>query len=69
MVSNGIVIIDDYDWFSTGAKDADCVASLSKEDFHGMLTGTVDPMGAFMGGRIKIDGDMGVAMKLPALFG
>ena len=54
---------------STGAKDADCVASLSKEDFHGMLTGTVDPMGAFMGGRIKIDGDMGVAMKLPALFG
>lgn len=48
---------------------ADCVAILSKEDFHGLLTGTVDPMGAFMGGRIKIEGDMSVAMKLPSLFG
>ncbi len=50
-------------------ESADCVASLSKEDFHGLLTGTLDPMGAFMGGRIKIDGDMSVAMKLPSLFG
>lgn len=54
---------------STEEKDADCIASLSKEDFHGLLSGTLDPMGAFMGGRIKIDGDMSVAMKLPSLFG
>jgi len=54
---------------STEAKEADCIASLSKEDFHGLLTGELDPMSAFMGGRIKIDGDMSVAMKLPVLFG
>lgn len=59
----------DSNVISTESKDADCVATISKEDFHGLLTGELDPMNAFMGGRIKIDGDMSVAMKLPTLFG
>ena len=32
-----------------------------------MLDGALDPTGAFMGGRLTIEGDMGLAMKLASL--
>ncbi|MGB1121804.1 MAG: SCP2 sterol-binding domain-containing protein [Saprospiraceae bacterium] len=50
-------------------KDADCTISMTSEDFQAMLSGNLNPMMAFMGGKIKIDGDMGVAMQLQSLFG
>jgi len=49
-------------------KDADATVKVSMEDLNGLLTGDLNPMGAFMSGKIKIDGDMGVAMKLQKLF-
>lgn len=36
-------------------------------DWASMVSGDLDPMQAFMGGKIKIDGDMTAAMKLPGL--
>lgn len=39
----------------------------SAEDFAGMLAGAVNPMQAFMTGKIKIQGDTGLAMKLMPL--
>ena len=39
------------------------------ETFHEMFEGELDPTAAFMTGKIKIDGDMGVAMKLGQLLG
>lgn len=50
-------------------KEADCTVNISKEDFMALLKGDLNPMMAFMGGKIKIDGDMGVAMKLQSLLG
>jgi putative sterol carrier protein len=41
---------------------------MTTEDFQGMVTGDLNPMMAFMGGKIKIDGDMSVAMQLQSLF-
>ncbi|MEM8895996.1 MAG: SCP2 sterol-binding domain-containing protein [Bacteroidota bacterium] len=38
------------------------------DDFMKLLDGDLDPMSAFMGGMMKIDGDMSVAMKLTSLF-
>jgi len=49
-------------------KDADCTVKVNKEDFAKMLDGTMNPMTAFMTGKIKIEGDMAVAMKLQGLF-
>lgn len=46
---------------------ADCTISLSKADFEAMAQGKLDPTMAFMTGRLKINGDMGVAMKLQPL--
>ena len=46
---------------------ADCTLSLSKSDFESMAQGQLDPTMAFMSGKLKIAGDMGVAMKLQPL--
>ena len=37
---------------------------MSSEDWLGMLNGSLNPMQAFMSGKIKIDGDMTLAMSL-----
>jgi len=50
-------------------KDADCAITVSLEDLDGLMGGTINPMGAFMTGKIKVKGDVGVAMKLQMLFG
>ena len=50
-------------------KAAECMVTLAQQDFHDLLSGDLSPMGAFMSGKIKVDGDMSIAMKLPTLFG
>ncbi|MBL7793867.1 MAG: SCP2 sterol-binding domain-containing protein [Saprospiraceae bacterium] len=49
---------------STENKDADCTVSIKLEDLEAMMKGDLNPMMAFMSGKIKVKGDMGVAMKL-----
>ena len=46
---------------------ADCTIIMSKDDFEQMGQGKLDPTMAFMQGKLKINGDMGVAMKLQPL--
>ena len=41
--------------------------SMAAADFVGMATGTMNPMLAFMGGKLKVKGDMALAMKLQNL--
>lgn len=50
-------------------KDADCTVKVSLPDFLSLVKGELNPMSAMMSGKVKIDGDMGVAMKLQSLFG
>ncbi len=50
-------------------KDADCTISMEMDDFLSMMDGELNAMNAFMGGKMKIDGDMSVAMKLSSVFG
>ena len=54
---------------STENKEADCTISMKPEDFSALISGDLNPMGAFMSGKIKVDGNMGVAMKLQGLLG
>lgn len=49
---------------TTDDKDADCVISTDMETFEKLKAGKVNPMMAMMMGKIKIKGDMGIAMKL-----
>ncbi|KAM3939370.1 hydroxysteroid dehydrogenase-like protein 2 [Leptodactylus fuscus] len=48
---------------------ADVVMSMDSEDFVKMFTGKMKPTMAFMSGKLKIKGNMGLAMKLEALLG
>lgn len=43
---------------------ADCTISVAKDDFEKMAAGTLDPTMAFMQGKLKVAGDMSIAMKL-----
>ena len=52
---------------SADNNQADCTLNITLEDFQKVLSGDLNPMGAVMSGKIKIDGDMGVAMKLQGL--
>jgi putative sterol carrier protein len=44
------------------------VVRVSISNFEKLMSGDMNPTGAFMMGKLKIDGDMSVAMKLSALF-
>lgn len=59
----GTVLID-ADGARAGDGEADCTMTASAETFQGILDGELDPTGAFMSGKLAVDGDMGLAMKL-----
>ncbi len=47
--------------------EADCTVVVSCEDLEAMAKGQLDPMSAMLRGRLKIKGDMAVAMQLQSL--
>ncbi len=59
----GAVMIDD-DGARAGDEEADVTLSADAETFQGILEGDTNPTAAFMSGKLTVDGDMGLAMKL-----
>lgn len=49
---------------SNDDNDAECTMVISMENFMEMAAGNLDGTSAFMTGKLKIQGDMGIAMKL-----
>ncbi|MFM8449623.1 MAG: SCP2 sterol-binding domain-containing protein [Haliscomenobacter sp.] len=71
VVDEHIVFLDlttDTPQISSEDKEADCTISASMETLEKLRKGELNPMMAAMSGKIKIKGDMGVAMKLQSLF-
>ena len=71
MGDEGVVTIDASQTpaqVTEGEGEADLRVTTSKEMLKGFLAGTKDPNLAFMTGKLKIAGSMGLAMKLNALF-
>ena len=46
---------------------ADCTVVVSREDLEALAKGELDPMSAMLRGRLKIKGDMAVAMQLQSM--
>ena len=47
-----------------GDDDAECTITLDAADFMAIQDGGLDAMQAFMMGKLQVEGDMGLAMKL-----
>ena len=64
----GSIIID-----QAGARaaddEADVTLTASAETFKAILDGEENPTAAFMTGKLSVDGDMGMAMKLAGVLG
>ena len=52
----------------TEGGDPDTTIKIKQKSFLNLLRGKLDPTIAFMSGRIKVDGSLGVALKLQELF-
>jgi len=69
----GTWVIDftkDEEWVTEGpSEDADCTVTVSDGDFVDMVSGKLPGPQAFMMGKLKIEGDMGLAMKLGQVLG
>tara|TARA_B100000579_G_scaffold173604_1_gene141522 strand:+ start:103 stop:393 length:291 start_codon:yes stop_codon:yes gene_type:complete len=49
--------------------EAACTITTDMETFKGMYDKSVSPQAAFMTGKMKIAGDMGIALKLQSVIG
>ncbi|MFL2591542.1 MAG: SCP2 sterol-binding domain-containing protein [Flavobacteriaceae bacterium] len=52
---------------SDSNQEADCTISTSASSLKDMQSGDLNPMTAVMSGKVKISGDMGLAMKVQSL--
>ncbi|MGJ8627463.1 MAG: SCP2 sterol-binding domain-containing protein [Sulfitobacter sp.] len=59
-------VIMDADGARVADEDAEVTMSADADTFQSILEGETNPTSAFMAGTLKIDGDMGLAMKLAA---
>ncbi|RJF88264.1 sterol-binding protein [Oleomonas cavernae] len=67
----GIVYVDGKSTPNTVSnedKPADCTIKIAKDDFVALGDGKLNPTTAFMMGKLKVEGNMGVAMKLQTIF-
>jgi len=62
----GAILID-ADGVRAGDEKADVTLTAGADVFEQILGGDLDPTAAFMSGKLSVDGDMGLAMKLGSL--
>lgn len=64
----GAVLIDESGASAADADTpADCTLTADTETFRDLLDGALNPTAAFMTGKLRIEGSMGLAMKLGGL--
>ncbi|MFS4581617.1 SCP2 sterol-binding domain-containing protein [Phaeobacter sp. C3_T13_0] len=63
---DGVIVLADGE-ASMEDRDTDCTIRITTDNLKKLLTGKLNPMTGVMMGKLKISGDMGVAMKLGKL--
>ena len=64
----GVIVLSDGT-ATTEDQDTDCTIRMTLDNLVKLLTGKLNPMTGVMTGKLKVSGDMGVAMKLGKLLG
>ncbi|MDI3337787.1 SCP2 sterol-binding domain-containing protein [Defluviimonas aestuarii] len=64
----GVIVLADGT-ASTTNRDTDCTLRISEENLVKLLTGKLNPMTGVMMGKLKVSGDLSVAMGLAKLLG
>ena len=64
----GAIVIDS-DGVRASDDDTDVTLTADTDTFREILEGELNPTAACMGGRLSVDGDMGMAMKLGSVLG
>ena len=68
ITGEGSVVID-----NSGARasdeETDVTLTADADTFQSIMEGDLDPTAAFMSGKLAVDGDMGMAMKLGSVLG
>jgi putative sterol carrier protein len=62
-------IVIDGEGVRASDDETDVTLSADADTFQEILEGELNPTAAFMGGRLSVDGDMGMAMKLGGVLG
>ncbi|QYK43147.1 MAG: SCP2 sterol-binding domain-containing protein [Paracoccaceae bacterium] len=62
-------IIVDGDGVRAGDDEADVTLTADADVFQAILSGDMNPTAAFMQGKLAVDGNMGMAMKLGSILG
>jgi putative sterol carrier protein len=68
----GVITIDGVSTPNTVSNDdadADCTIKVAMADFLDIVSGKQNPQMAFMMGKLKVDGDMSVALQLGKILG
>lgn len=65
ITGEGTIMVDDAG-VRAGDDAAEVTLIADAQTFRGIIEGDVNPTMAFMSGKLKVEGDMGMAMKLGA---
>jgi putative sterol carrier protein len=65
---DGVIVLAEGD-ATTVDRDTDCTIRITRENLVKLLSGQLNPMTGVMMGKLKVSGDMGVAMGLGKLLG
>jgi putative sterol carrier protein len=67
MGDDGVIVIDGKstpNTVSNDSVDTDCTVGITLDNLQAMLDGELEPATGFMAGKLRVTGDMGVAMRL-----
>ncbi|WP_294767631.1 SCP2 sterol-binding domain-containing protein [uncultured Rhodoferax sp.] len=65
--ADGVIVIDGASTpnrVGNTDTDTDCTVGITLENLQALIAGDLEPATGFMAGKLKVSGDMGVAMRL-----
>ena len=68
-IENEGSIVVDGSGVRESIEETDCTLIASAETFQNILEGETNPTSAFMGGSLRVEGSMGIAMQLGNILG